>query len=319
MRRAFFGMLARLAAEDPRIVLLTGDLGYTVLEPFAEASPTRFINAGVAEQNMVGVATGLAEAGMIPFVYSIASFATLRPYEFIRNGPVHHRLPVRVIGAGGGLDYGHDGISHYGIEDVGVMRMQPGLTIVAPADSRQAASALAATWDLPQPVYYRLGKGEHDEVPGLDGRFELGRAQVIGSGRDVVLVTMGSIATEAAAAVNTLAGRGIRATLVVVSSMNPAPVDDLFAVLHDVPLAVTVEAHYVAGGVGSLAAEIVAERAPGCRLVRCGIRQQPAGASGSQRYLYDRYGISSSAIVSAVVGALDQPGTALEAGPHRGH
>src|SRR5262245_38555337 len=109
MRRAFVTTLTELAARDPRILLLTGDLGYLALEPFVERFPGRFFNVGVAEQNMIAVATGLAEAGFLPFVYSIAPFAALRPYEFIRNGPVLHQLPVRVVGVGAGFDYGHNG------------------------------------------------------------------------------------------------------------------------------------------------------------------------------------------------------------------
>src|SRR6266480_3885113 len=120
MRRAFAETLAELAKEDPRIVLLTADLGFTALEPFADAFPDRFFNVGVAEQNMVGVATGLAEAGFIPFVYSIVTFACLRPYEFIRNGPIQHRWTVRIVGIGGGVEYGNNGLSHYGLEDVAV-------------------------------------------------------------------------------------------------------------------------------------------------------------------------------------------------------
>src|ERR687884_1315702 len=105
MRKAFVQALVELAAQDSRILLLTGDLGYMALEPFAERFPGRFFNVGVAEQNLVGLATGLAEAGFVPFLYSIAPFASLRPYEFLRNGPVLHRLPVRVVGVGGGFDY----------------------------------------------------------------------------------------------------------------------------------------------------------------------------------------------------------------------
>ncbi len=134
MRRAFAKTLVELAERDPRILLLTGDLGYMALEAFSDRFPKRFYNMGVAEQNMVGVATGLAEAGFLPFVYSIASFASLRPYEFIRNGPILHRLPVRIVGVGGGFEYGHAGLTHYGLEDVGVMRIQPGITLIAPAD-----------------------------------------------------------------------------------------------------------------------------------------------------------------------------------------
>src|SRR3972149_3095847 len=109
MRIAFTKTLAELAEQDPRILLLTGDLGYMALEPFSERFPDRFFNVGVAEQNMVGLATGLAEAGFIPFLYSIVTFASLRPYEFIRNGPILHRLPVRIAGVGGGFEYGHNG------------------------------------------------------------------------------------------------------------------------------------------------------------------------------------------------------------------
>src|ERR1039458_4937232 len=118
MRRALVETLMELAALDRRLILLTADLGYTVLEPFAEKFPDRFMNVGVAEQNMVGMATGLAESGFIPFVYSITPFAALRPYEFIRNGPILHQWPVRILGIGGGFDYDASGPSHYALEDV---------------------------------------------------------------------------------------------------------------------------------------------------------------------------------------------------------
>src|SRR5438552_7876119 len=132
MRAAFANTLTELAARDPRILLLTADLGYMALEPFAHKFPNRFINVGVAEQNMVGLATGLAEAGFIPFVYSIVTFAALRPYEFIRNGPILHRLPVRLVGVGGGFEYGPQGASHHGLGGVRGKRVQPGIGVIAP-------------------------------------------------------------------------------------------------------------------------------------------------------------------------------------------
>ena len=172
MRGAFINTLVELATSDPRILLLTGDLGYTVLEPFSKKFPDRFFNVGVAEQNMVGLSTGLSEAGFIPFLYSIVTFASLRPYEFIRNGPILHQLPVRIVAIGGGFEYGHAGPTHHGLEDVGVMRIQPGITVIAPADAEQTRNALLETWDLPGPVYYRLGKNDKTTVPGLAGQFE---------------------------------------------------------------------------------------------------------------------------------------------------
>ena len=142
MRKAFIDALSQLAAADERVILLTGDLGYMVMEPFRARFPDRFINVGVAEQNMIGVATGLAEAGFLPYTYSIATFASLRPFEFIRNGPVLHHLPVRMVGMGMGFEYGHGGPSHYALEDIGALRTLPGLTIVIPADSPQTTTAL---------------------------------------------------------------------------------------------------------------------------------------------------------------------------------
>src|SRR6184192_1421803 len=227
MRRAFTNTLVELAEHDPRIMLLTGDLGYLALEPFSERFPDRFFNVGVAEQNMVGLATGLAEAGFIPFVYSIVTFASLRPYEFIRNGPILHQLPVRIVGIGGGLEYSYNGASHFGLEDVGILRLQPGLTVLAPADAGQTCTAVRATWDLPGPVYYRLGKDDHVHVPDLEGRFAVGHAQRIRPGTDLLLVTMGSVAVEVVAAADLLAERGVAAGVLVVASVNPPPTADL--------------------------------------------------------------------------------------------
>ncbi len=308
MRGAFVRTLAGLAAADPRIVLLTGDLGYMALEPFAERFPERFVNVGVAEQNMVGIATGMAEAGWIPFVYSIVTFATLRPYEFLRNGPVGHRLPVRVVGVGAGFEYGPQGRTHHGLEDVAVTRVQPGFTVIAPADHEQTETALRATWDLPGPVYYRIGKDDRTVVPGLGGRFTLGRAERLRDGRDVALIASGAVTTEAVSAAESLATRGIDASVLVVASLQPAPVEDLAAALRDVPLAITVEAHYVAGGLGSLVAETIAEGRIDCRLVRCAVRDVPDGVTGSQRFLEDRHGISAAAVVATVERARAAPG-----------
>ncbi len=301
MRGAFTKVLVELADRDPRILLLTGDLGYMALEPFSDRFPGRFFNVGVAEQNMVGLATGLAEAGFIPFVYSIVTFASLRAYEFIRNGPVLHRLPVRIVGVGGGFEYGHNGPTHYGLEDVGVMRIHPGITVIAPADHEQTRAAFMATWDLPGPVYYRLGKDDRTTVPGLRGRFELARVQVIHEGTDLLMVTMGSVASEVASAAVTLAAQGISCTVAVVACLNPAPVDDLDAILARFPLVLAVEAHYVVGGVGSLVSEVIAERGLGCRVVRCGVKTTPDGISGSQGYLYHTHRLSKNALVATAL------------------
>lgn len=304
MRKAFIRTLVDLAEDDERILLLTGDLGYTVIEPFAERFPRRFFNVGVAEQNLVGMATGLAESGFIPFVYSIATFAVLRAYEFIRNGPLAHGLPVRIIGIGGGFEYPSAGFTHYAVDDVGVMRVQPRLTIIAPADHQQAVSALRATWQQDGPIYYRLGKDDVNTVPGLNGRFEAGRGQVLSEGTDILVLAMGPIARQADEAVRQLVARGHSAGLMIVDTVNPPPVAQLRQALASVPIAMTVEAHYLVGGLGSLVSEIVAEHALGCRVARCGVADMPVGRTGSDVWTAEQHGLSAEGLVASALRAL---------------
>jgi transketolase len=305
MRGTFVQTLKGLAEEDERVILLTGDLGYMALEPFAERFPERFINVGVAEQNMIGIATGLAEDGFLPFVYSIATFATLRAYEFIRNGPVLQCLPVRIVGVGGGFEYGPNGASHHALEDLAVMRAQPGLTIIAPADAAQTVPALTQTWQVDGPVYYRLGKNDAARVNGLDGQFEFKRLTILGDGQDVAIIVVGSIAVEAVRAADMLHRLGIQASVAIVSTISPAPVEDLATLLAGVQVALTVEAHYLAGGLGSLVSEVIAERRIDCRLVRCGVRNVAAdGISGSEAFLHERHGLSAECLFQRALGAL---------------
>ncbi len=307
MRGAFARKLADLAEKDKRICLLTGDLGFMALEPFSDRHPERFYNMGAAEQNMVGVATGLAEAGFIPFVYSIVTFATLRPYEFIRNGAILNHLPIRVVGIGGGFEYGHNGATHYGLEDVGIMRVQPGMTVLAPADSRQTETILEETWDMKGPIYYRLGKNDKPIVPALEGKFDFNGVQKVKEGKDILVVSMGAIAVETAEAVEILNESGISCGHLVVSTLNPAPVEALVQALKDYSTVVTVEAHYVCGGLGSLICEVVAENNLNTRVIRAALKESPDGLTGSQNYLHEKYGISRDKIVETArdaVGAL---------------
>ena len=298
MRNAIATGLTELAERDERIVLLTGDLGFTVLERFAERHPQRFFNVGVAEQNMVGLATGLAEAGFVPFVYSIASFAAMRPYEFIRNGPALHRLPVRIVAVGSGIDYGHNGVTHFALEDVGLMRIQPEITTIVPADRDQARAALAAIATLERPVYLRVAR-QGAPVPGLDGAFELGRINLLREGRDVALVALGPEAHTALAAAALLEPEGVEASVAVVSSFNPSPEEDLRSVLSGVPLVVTIEGHYRSGGLGSWVSEVVTDSGLGTRVSRVGVGSMPHALTGSEAFLAERLGLSPAAIVDA--------------------
>jgi len=304
MRKALTETLIEIAQSDPRLVLMTADLGFMVLEPFQERFPDRFFNVGVAEANMVGLATGLASCGYIPYVYSIATFASMRAYEQIRNGPVLHNLPVRIVGIGGGFEYGHGGITHHALEDLAIARVQPGLSVVAPADSNQARNAIRATFDLPGPMYLRLGKRDDYAIPNLDGRFELGRCELVRDGGDVVILSLGSITAQAVDAAEQLAGQGINATVAVVSSLRPAPTEDLAELLSRFTLAVTVEEHYVDGGLGSLVAEVLSEHGIRCTLVRCGVKNRAPIGWGGEDYLRDAAGLSAGQLTKTVCTAL---------------
>jgi transketolase len=304
VRRAFIRTLVDLADEDERILLMTGDLGYTVVEPFADRFPKRFFNVGVAEQNMLGLATGLAESGFVPFVYSMTTFLVLRAYEFIRNGPVAHGLPVRIVGVGGGFEYASAGFTHFGVDDVGAMRVQPALTIIAPADHEQTSSALRATWRNDGPIYYRLGKDDVSTVPGLDGRFDTGRPQLLAEGRDLLVLAMGAIARQAEEAVRQLRAQGHSVGLIIVDTVNPPPIEQLRTALAGVPVAMTVEAHYLVGGLGSLVSEIVAGHGLRCRVARCGVATMPVGRTGSEAYMAAQHGLSTEGLIASALRAL---------------
>lgn len=303
MRVEFFSRLAEIAGRDDRVVLLTGDLGFAVLEPFRERHPYRFVNVGVAEQNMIGMATGLAEAGFVPYCYSIATFALLRSYEFMRNGPVAHGFPVRVVGAGGGFDYGHNGLTHFALEDIAVACAQPSLTVVAPADGVQAAAALEAVHPLPGPAYVRLGR-DSSPVPGLDGRFRLGHVERLSEGDDVAILALGPAAKIAVEARQTLADQGIDACVAVASSINPSPRHDLKRLAERFPAVVTVEAHYRHGGLGSMMANVIAENGLPCRLVQRCVETTPTGLTGSPSFLLEHVGLTSRAVAASAIEAL---------------
>ncbi len=302
MRSAFVDELTGIAAEDERIVLMTGDLGFTVLEKFANCFPDRYINVGVAEANMVGLATGLAKRGFLPFCYSIATFASMRPYEQIRSGPVRHHLPVRIVGIGGGFAYGHAGSTHHALEDFAILRSLPEMTVVCPADDAQARAALRATYSLPGPVYYRIGK-DRASIPELHGRFS--PIQLIGDGQDAIIVATAGLSAGAVEAARRLRQVGLEATVAVIAMLQPAPEDELAKVLSAHRFAIAVEDHSINGGLGSLCAELIAERGITCRLQRLGVRVGTGGRSGSESWLRHHAGIGVDDIVRAARDSVD--------------
>jgi transketolase len=296
MRKAVIHELTELARVDERLVLLTGDLGFMVIEEFAETHPTRFINMGVAEANMLGVAAGLALEGFRPYCYSIATFASLRPFEQLRNGAHLHQLQVRVIAVGGGFGYGTAGITHHAVEDVALMRTLPHMRIVAPADDRDAAAAVRALHQEQGPTYFRLAKDAR-VLDALPGTFEESSLQVVGDG-NVLLLALGTIADEAVRAQELLAARGIHVRVAIATCVAPAPVAHLVELLSDARSVVTLEDHVLPGGLGSQIAEVIAEHGLGCRLQRLGIVETHASTVGSEAFLRRRAGIDAETVAA---------------------
>lgn len=305
MRADALRTLAKLAANDERIVFITGDLGYGVVEHFFETFPDRAFNAGVAEQNMVAMATGLASSGLIPYVYSIANFAALRPFEFIRNGPVVHQLPVRVIGVGGGMEYSNNGPTHFALEDVGVLRTLPDLMIVCPTDNDQSCAALEATYDHPGPIYFRLSKSDVPTVEGASGRWTGVGAETVRRGDgSVAILALGAETRTLPAIAERLRADGIDATAVAVSQVAPAPVNAILEVARTHRLLVTTEAHHIVGGLGSMVCEVVAEAGVPSRVLRLGPSTWPSGVVGSPAYLSKWAGLDAESVARRIATAL---------------
>lgn len=305
MRNTTADHLLRLAEADPRIWLLTGDLGFSVLEPFAKRIPERFINVGVAEQNMVGVAAGLALSGCKVFCWSIVNFAITRCLEQIRNDVADHRADVTMIGIGGGFAYGSHGYSHHGIEDIAFTRVLPGMTVVVPADPMESAWALDAIACRGGPAYLRLHRGGepelHDEP--LQHR-SFGDLLPLLDGQDVMFLASGPIAGEALAAAELLRSEGISTGVTSVPVIRPLDEAGIRDLAHRVLLLVTIEEHSTTGGLGSAVAEVVsAIPMPRARLLRTGIGQD-LQLVGSQDFLRHRHGMDRDSLAELVRASL---------------
>jgi transketolase len=301
MRNTFVQTLTEIAEQDPRVWLLCGDLGYSVLEGFAARFPDRYVNVGVAEQNMTGVAAGLAMAGKIVFTYSIANFPLIRCLEQIRNDVCYHNLPVKVVSVGGGLSYGSAGYSHHGVEDLAMARVLPHMTVVAPGDpveTRLATRALAAD---PGPGYLRLGKAGEPIVHATEPEFRLGAAIRVREGADATLLSTGGMLQSVVRAADRLAERGIHAGVLSLPTVQPIDGDAVEAAARATPLLVTVEEHGP-GGLGSAVAEVLADRGCAARLRMMHLPRGAQPAAGTQESLRAMAGLDVDDIVRTVAG-----------------
>lgn len=302
MRERCLKTVTELARDDERIVFIGSDLGVGVMADFKAAFPDRFFMEGIAEQNLVGVAAGMAMEGRIVFLNTIATFLTRRCFEQVVVDLGMHNANVRLIGNGGGVVYAPLGPTHLASDDLAIMRAVPNMTILAPADAEEMARAVRATIDHQGPVYIRVAKG-HDPVVTTDtDAFRIGRAVPMRDGHDALIVTTGVGLQVCLAAADQLTAAGIDATVLHMPTVKPLDEESLAAAAERVPVVVTVEEHSVIGGLGSAVAEFLAEAdlVSQRKFRRIGFSDVFPSGYGDQAGMMRRHGISPEAIVATV-------------------
>lgn len=306
MRNAFADELTKLGSTDKRVVMLSGDIGNRLFDKFKDANPDRFFNCGVAEQNMMGLAAGMAMSGLRPVAYTITPFITSRCLEQIRTDACYHELPVTIVAVGAGLAYSGLGPTHHACEDIALLRALPNMKVVCPADAWEVRGALRAALRQDGPVYIRMGKkGEpviHSEVPA---GFEIGRAITIEDGADVCLLSTGNMLPEAIEAAHALRETGITARVVSFHTVKPLDETCLSEAFARFKLVATIEEHSLIGGFGSAVAEWVIDN--GVRtapLLRIGTPDRFFKKSGEQEYAREELGLTGHQIADRIARAL---------------
>lgn len=301
MRTAFINTLIKLAKKDKRIFLLTGDLGFSVLEGFRDEFPDRFINMGVAEANMIGVAAGLALSGKVVFVYSIVPFVTLRCLEQIRNDVCYQKLQVRIIGVGAGLSYGTSGATHYSLEDIAVMRAISNLSVVCPGDPLEAEMALKESLSYAGPLYIRLGKGNDPLVHRKLEGFKIGKAIFLEYGKDIAIISTGNMLPNVKQAASLLKKQGVDARLISMHTVKPIDKKAIINIAKKTKAIFTVEEHNFTGGLGSAVAEVLAEQSAKVYFKRIAVSETLFKAIGSQDYLRSKFGLDANGIFKTIL------------------
>ncbi len=258
MRRAFVDELCLAAERDPSLWLLTGDLGYSVLDPYVERFADRFINVGVAEQNMVGMAAGLALSGMRVVTYSIVNFATLRCLEQIRNDIVYHGLNVTLVGVGGGFAYGAQGYTHHGVEDISVICGLGDIDVISPADDTEARQAVRTALKAAGPAYLRLGKGGQVAVHDAEISMQRGMFVRLRDGGDILIIATGELVAEAMGAAKLLASEGTEVAVWSSPWLNPIDEKGIVEASHRYRHIFTAEEAVGSGGLGAAVSQVVA-------------------------------------------------------------
>ena len=298
-RDAYGNTLVELGRENPNIVVLDADLAKsTKTINFKKSLPERFFDMGIAEQNMIGTAAGLAAAGKIPFCSSFAVFASGRAFEQVRNSVAYSMLNVKIAASHAGLTVGADGGSHQSVEDIALMRLLPNMTVFVPADAVETAGAVRAAATMKGPVYIRLGRAAVPVLHGPSFQFTPGQAVTLREGRDATIIATGIMVSAALEAADLLAGEGIKVGVLDVHTIKPLDVKAVVGAARETGALVTAEEHSIIGGLGGSVAEVLGEHYP-VPLKRVGVRDK-FGESGPPTELLEKYGLTPAALVTAV-------------------
>lgn len=298
-REAYGKTLVALGKTNENIVVLDADLAKsTKTIEFAKVFPERFFDVGIAEQNLIGIAAGLAAAGKIPFASSFAIFATGRAFEQVRNSVAYPKLNVKIAATHAGVTVGEDGGSHQTVEDIAVMRSLPNMTVIVPADGVETEKALQAIVDYQGPVYLRLGRPAVPVLYDDSYSFEIGKASVLRTGEDVSIIAAGIMVSKALEAAELLAEEGIQAEVINMATIKPLDEKTILQSVRKTKRVVTAEEHSIIGGLGSAVAELVSEHHP-VPVRRVGLKDV-FGESGSPAELLEKYGLTPGGIIEAV-------------------
>jgi transketolase len=302
MRQTFINNLILLAMKDKDIYLLTGDLGFPFILEFSKKFPGRFLNCGIAEQNMMGVAAGLALAGKKPYVFSFVPFVIFRCLEQIRNDVCYQNLNVKIIGAGSGITYGTHGSSHYGIEDVSVLKAFPNLVILSPADQIEMKNLILQSYKTKQPTYIRFEKNAKESFHKTDDKIILGKPSILRNGKDGLIITTGSSLETGIKTVKKLSESKYNLKLISLHTLKPINKTSLIKELNDIKYIFTIEDHKIVGGLYSSIAEILIENnLRNITLKAFGIKDKYEAIIGNQEYLRKYYKIDSNSIYKEIM------------------
>jgi transketolase len=309
VRKACLNGILALARRDPRVVFFGSDIGAGTLDEFKREMPERFFMEGVSEANLVGLMSGLAMNGKIPYLNTLAVFLTRRCYEQILLDAAMHRLPIRLCGSGGGLVYAPLGSTHLAFEDIAIMRAVPHMTILAPCDAEEMKRLVAQTLDWEGPIYIRFGKGGDPVVSDPQRECRIGRGIRMRDGGDALLVTTGITLRTALEAADALGREGIGASVLHLHTVKPLDAEAVLEAAARVRAVVTVEEHNLVGGLGSAVAELLAEAglSPAPRLRRVALPDTFHHGYGSQEALLRGYGVTAAGVAAAVRALLGGP------------